>query len=138
MHPQAGAPLHVCRLLRGSLQPPLLHPVPGVDLGGRGVLHLPQHRLRVSGGGARLAPRPHEVRVPAADPDVGGGHLLGPGTGVTLQPEYSECTLVVMLITVTQQAAAGHKLCRTCECKIGSCINRYGYIGVLIFQICEQ
>ena len=84
VHPQAGAPLHVRRLLRGSLQPPILYPVPGLDLGGRGVLHLPQHRLRVSGGGARLAPRPHEVRVPAADPDVGGGHLLGPGTGVTL------------------------------------------------------
>ena len=43
----ARAPLHVRRLLCGALQPPLLPPLPGLDVARRDLLHLFQLAVRV-------------------------------------------------------------------------------------------
>ena len=59
-------------------------PVPGLDVAGRGLLHLSQLGLCVHRGGPGLTLLTVQVHLPPVDPDERYGHILGPGSHLLL------------------------------------------------------
>ena len=78
-------------------------PVPGLDLAGRGVLHLSQLGLCLHRGGAGLALRTLQVHLPPVDPDERHGHLLGPGRHLLLVSACGSSPLDVRAARISRQ-----------------------------------